>query len=275
MDSNELPPLIGDAADAEAKPALPRWRWWLHLLVLSLFPLSAGVMGILRSDEKGTLLPTNIAGLLRVSAFEMLLFGVIFGIAWLASRANGRQLLLEWRGGGRPVLLGLAYSVALRIGVMMVLLVAVLVWVAIHGMPSDHAEKVSPITKHLVDVSALTQSPLYFALALTLVSFVVAGLREELWRAAMLAGINALFPRQFEKLSGQAMGVVIVAVLFGMGHTAEGWIGVGITALLGFGLGAIMLWHRSIWEAVFAHGFFDAGTFAFLYLLARYYPHQF
>jgi membrane protease YdiL (CAAX protease family) len=141
-------------------------------------------------------------------------------------------------------------------------------------MPSDQANKVSPLTKHMVDISALTGDPIYFALALTLISFVVAGFREELWRAAMLAGINALFPRQFEKLSGQVIGVMIVAVLFGMGHTAEGWAGIAITALLGFGLGAIMLWRRSIWEAVFAHGFFDAGTFAFLYLLARYYPHQ-
>lgn len=275
MDSDELPPIIGAAANGEIKPTVSRWRWCLHLLVLTLFPLSAGMMGILRNNESGPLLPKNITGLLRVSASEMLLFGVIFAIAWLASRANGRQLLLKWRGGGRPVLLGLAYSIALRMAIMMVLLVAVFVWVAIHGMPQDHADKVSPLTKHMVDISALTRDPIYFALALTLISFVVAGFREELWRAAMLAGINALFPRQFEKLSGQMTGVMIVAVLFGMGHTAEGWIGVAITELLGFGLGAIMLWHRSIWEAVFAHGFFDAGTFAFLYLLAQYYPHQF
>lgn len=275
MDSNELPPIIGGDANAETKPAPARWRWCLHLLVLALFPLSAGMMGILRSEESGPLLPKNIAGLLRVSFFELLLFGVIFAIAWLASRANGRQLLLNWRGGARPILLGLAYSVALRMAIMMVLLVAVIFWVVVHGMPPAQSGNASPLTKHIVDISALTQNPIYFVLALTLISFVVAGLREELWRAAMLAGLNALFPRQFEKLSGQAMAVMIVAVLFGMGHTAEGWAGVAITALLGFGLGAIMLWHRSIWEAVFAHGFFDAGTFALLYLLARYFPHQF
>ena len=158
--------------------------------------------------------------------------------------------------------------------VMLVLLVGAIGWVTVHGMPPGQADKVSPLTKNLINVSALTRNPLYFALTLTLISFVVAGFREELWRAAMLAGMGALFPRQFEKFAGQAMSVVIVAVLFGLGHTSEGWMGVVITALLGIGLGTIMLWHRSIWEAVIAHGFFDAATFAFLYLLARYYPHQ-
>jgi membrane protease YdiL (CAAX protease family) len=34
--------------------------------------------------------------------------------------------------------------------------------------------------------------------------------------------------------------------------------------VLGFCLGLIMIFHRSIWPAVMAHGFFDATTFAIL-----------
>ncbi|MDB6109069.1 MAG: Abortive infection protein, partial [Pedosphaera sp.] len=64
----------------------------------------------------------------------------------------------------------------------------------------------------------------------------------------------------------------VAAVIFGLGHTAQGWSGVAITAFLGLGLGAIMLRHRSIWEAVIAHGFFDAGTFALLYCIAKFHP---
>ena len=108
MNADELPPIITEAG-AHDQPAISRWRWWLHLLVLALFPLLAGVMGILRNDRQGALLPESIKGLLRVSVFELLFFGAIFAIAWLASRANGRQLLLQWRGGGRPIWLGLAY----------------------------------------------------------------------------------------------------------------------------------------------------------------------
>jgi membrane protease YdiL (CAAX protease family) len=88
----------------------------------------------------------------------------------------------------------------------------------------------------------------------------------------MLAGLNALFPRRFAGFRGQLRAVIIAAVLFGLGHTAQGWGAVGITAILGVGLGAIMVWHRSIWDAVIAHGFFDASTFLFLYWMAKYRP---
>ena len=64
--------------------------------------------------------------------------------------------------------------------------------------------------------------------------------------------------------------LMIVSLMFGFGHTYQGVIGVGATTLLGLGLGAIMLWHKSIWHAVIAHGFFDASTFVTLYLLTKY-----
>jgi len=37
-----------------------------------------------------------------------------------------------------------------------------------------------------------------------------------------------------------------------------------MTTLLGFGLGVIMVLHRSIWPAVIAHGMFDATSLALL-----------
>jgi membrane protease YdiL (CAAX protease family) len=42
--------------------------------------------------------------------------------------------------------------------------------------------------------------------------------------------------------------------------------------VLGFGLGWIMVRHQSAWEAILAHGFFDAATFAALYFVATYAP---
>lgn len=109
---------------------------------------------------------------------------------------------------------------------------------------------------------------------LTLVSFVLGGLREELWRAGMFAGFEALFPRLMIKRAGKAVAVLIVAALFGLAHTPQGWAGVAVITLLGAGLGAIMLWHRSLWEAALAHGFFDATTFVFIYVAVKYFPHD-
>jgi membrane protease YdiL (CAAX protease family) len=37
-----------------------------------------------------------------------------------------------------------------------------------------------------------------------------------------------------------------------------------MTGLLGFGLGVIMVLHRSIWPAVIAHGMFDATSLALI-----------
>ena len=274
MDSGKTIPIIGDASSVEQR-TVSRWRWWLHLTILALFPLLAGVSGILNRDQAVTLLPDSVAGLLRVSVFELIFFGVIFGIAWLASRVNFTQLRLSWRGGGKPLWLGFAYSFALRVAITLVLSAVVIGWMLVTGLHSPGLDHVRPQTEQVVSAAALTQNPLYFALTLTLISFVVAGFREELWRAGMLAGLGALFPGQFATWRGRAVAVVIVAVLFGLGHTAQGWAGVGVTGLLGVGLGIIMLWHRSIWEAVIAHGFFNAGTFAVLYCLAKYQPQQF
>jgi hypothetical protein len=58
-------------------------------------------------------------------------------------------------------------------------------------------EKLRPRTEAVVDAGARTSDPVYFVLALTWISFVVAGLREELWRAGMLAAVQANYPGVF------------------------------------------------------------------------------
>ena len=55
--------------------------------------------------------------------------------------------------------------------------------------------------------------------------------------------------------------VVIVALIFGIGHLPQGIMGVLLTSVLGVGLGFLQIWHKSIWEATMAHGFFNATSF--------------
>lgn len=271
MDQDGIPPDISEVSGAQPEQ-VSRPRWWLHLCVLAIFPLLPGVMGIVNRDAQQTLLPKTVGGLLKVSVFELLFFGFFFVLAWLASRVSASQLLLRWKGGGLPLVFGFAYSVLLRMIIVFILIAIAVVYLAATRMHPGDLEKMRPQIDHVVNAGALTQSPLYFALCLTLISFVVAAFREELWRAAMLAGVKALFPKQFASFRGKAIGVVMVAVLFGLGHTSQGIAGVAVTGLLGIGLGAIMLVHGSIWEAVIAHGFFDASTFAVLYFIAKYFP---
>lgn len=278
MDSGEQP-VFGEISGAEQKP-VARWRWWFHLCVLVLFPLFAAFTGIYLSRGDKPLMPSSVRGLLLASVYELGYFLVLFLVAWLGSRVNGTQLLLRWRGGELAFVLGFAYSIALRIIVMLVGIAVVMVWLLALAMKNGlqnatnpkSIEHLRPTTEHLINMHALTQNPVYFALCLTLLSFVVAAFREELWRSAMFAGINALFPKQFANWYGKSVGILVVAVLFGIGHTAQGIAGVGIGLFLGIGLGVIILAHRSIWPAVIAHGFFDATTFALLYFLLKYMP---
>jgi membrane protease YdiL (CAAX protease family) len=64
-------------------------------------------------------------------------------------------------------------------------------------------------------------------------------------------------------------GVVVASVIFGLGHVLMGWLAVLAATLLGLLLGLIMVLHRSIWPAVFAHGLFDATSFALLPLVTE------
>ena len=179
-----------------------------------------------------------------------------------------------------PVVWGVGYSIALRMLIIVVTTTAVVFWLLLnaalrHGQPPDLSHNAfRPQVENLINIDALVRNPIYFVLMLTLISFVLGGLREELWRAAMFAGIEALFPRAMERRLGRVAAILVVAVLFGVAHTPQGWAGVAIVTVLGAGLGAIMLWHRSIWEAALAHGFFDATTFVALYVAGKYFPHE-
>jgi membrane protease YdiL (CAAX protease family) len=250
-----------------AKP-ISRFRWGIHVLIIAAYPIVAGVLGTQRDPASGAALSSSTRGLLIVCALHLLFFGCIFGLAWLASRASADQLRLRWRPGWFVLPLGVGYSIALRIavGVLVAILVALLLGLGVLTPDSmrEIAAHKRPNVEAVVDVDALRNNPAYFWLTLTLVSFVVAGFTEELWRSAFIGGLGALWPTGFGSRIGQFGAVAIASICFGLGHMTQGWIAVGLTTLLGMGLGAIMVLHGSIWPAVIAHGAFDATSFGLL-----------
>ena len=192
----------------------------------------------------------------------------MFGLAWFLSRATRDDLLLRWRPGWWVVPLGAGYSVAVRLalGIMMLIISGMLILIGT-VTPEELREfslKNQPDVETLVDVGAMRNNPAYYWLTITLVSFVLAGLREELWRAGFLAGLRVLFPRAFGSRRGEVIAVVLIAVVFGIAHIGMGPLAAVMAGVLGIFLGLIMVLHRSIWPAVLAHGFFDATTMALL-----------
>jgi membrane protease YdiL (CAAX protease family) len=257
-------------SEVEAQPTRAKWRWLVHLLLLAGYVLGIGIGGALLKDGSSEpAMPNTVQALAKMCALEVGMFLTIFLVAWLFSRARRDELLLKWRGGFRPVVRGFAYSIGLRVAVMVAVAVIGLPFYALKG--EKGVEELRPKTESMINAKAL-KDPAYIVFALTVVSFGMAGFREELWRAGMMAGFAALAPTVFGTRRGQFFAVAIAAVIFGLGHAPQGWGGVAITALLGMGLGWIIVRHQSIWEAVMAHGFFDATTFGLIYLIVKFAP---
>jgi membrane protease YdiL (CAAX protease family) len=260
------PPLPAETATV-ATP-VKRWRWWAHLLLVTAYPLVLGIVGKFSPQDRGPALTGTAGGLLRVCGVALLTFGIVFGLAWLASRASRDDLLLRWRNGFWTVPLGIGYSVALRlvlgIGVVLIVTLLVLTHVVTEDSLKNFVGDNRPQVEAVVDIPAMRENPVYYWLSLTVVSFVVAGFREELWRSGFLAGMRALWPQHFSSRGGQLLAVTAAAVVFGIGHWPQGIIAVVFAGVLGLGLGAIMVLHRSVWPAVIAHGMFDATTMSVL-----------
>jgi membrane protease YdiL (CAAX protease family) len=247
----------------------PRWRWLIHLFVIGSYP-ALGLFFRATSGRvaQGPALSGNVRGLLVVSAAEIIVFSIFFAVACLISRASREQLMLRWRPGWWVVPLGIGYSVALRIGLIVIAVAVMAVVAATQTMTPEKVQEYvtanRPDVEALVSVPAMRSNPAYYWLTITLVSFVVAGVREEMWRAGTLAAMRALWPRTFGSTLGQCVAIALIAVAFGAMHLRMGVLAAIGAGVLGLMLGIIIILHKSIWPAVIAHGLFDATTLALL-----------
>jgi len=268
---SDLPPVL----PPQPAPADPvnRRRWWIHLVLITTYILAVGIIGKVRGETHGPALSHTPRGLLIVSGVELAIFGLVFGLAILVSRASRDDLWLHWRGGFWPVPLGIGYSIAIRLMIFTVVIAVSLGLLATQMMTPQTLREFfydnRPTVEAIVDVSAMRQDPVYFWLVLTVVSFGVAGLREELWRSAFLGGLRKLWPQYFGTRTGQVIAVLIASMIFGFAHLRMGLLAAVMAGLIGLGLGLVMVWHRSIWPAVVAHGMFDATSLAGLPWLAE------
>ena len=146
------------------------WALWMYRIVVQTRRARQQ-----QQQEHFFVPPASIGGLISVSLFEIVFFSFFFLIAWLASRATARDLLLKWRGGPLPFFRGFLYSVLLRVTVGLVVSFALVFWLKATGGGAAGVSKIAPQTDRLVDATALVNDPIYFALTLTLMSFVVAG----------------------------------------------------------------------------------------------------
>ena len=216
MTEQSVPPddLISLANQEGKEPPGKLWRWWVHLLVIGIYPL-LGLFVHSGHAMRGPVLSSTARGLLTVSTVEIILFALVFTLGWLASRASSEELLLHWRPGWWVVPLGIVYSIAIRFVLGLIVMIGGIFLVITRVFSTETLQQFvdtnRPKVEALVSVSALEHNSSYFWLMVSVVSFVVAGLREELWRAATLAAFRKLWPKPFASPTGQYFAVALIA----------------------------------------------------------------
>ena len=238
----------------EPTRTVKRSRWWVHLVLIGGYVVPAIPLGWRQVHRP--LLSSSAKGALIIGCIQVALFAPVFGVGWLFSRASREQLFLRWKPGWWVVPLGIGYSLAIRfvIGIVLLAMIFFLLVTGVLTLESVPQFLTSgrPDVKKLVDISAMRNNSHYFWVMVTLNSFVLAGLREEMWRAGTLAAMRTLWPNVFGDRQGQIVAVALIAILFGFAHSLFGLLAIGVTAIMGFCLGLIIVVHKSIWPAVIA-----------------------
>lgn len=279
MDAAIPPPVLSECR-TPAPPPLdpPPARLWRRagmlavLLGMVILPLALPWMLRLSTvDSPGeTALPGTVGGLLAVVGENLVASGVLLGLAFVVGRPRRSELWMRRESSWVAAAFGAGWSIALRALLMVIVGIVVgVVMLRSGGKGADAVlEHLKPKVENLLPFAAL-RDPLYVALLATVVSFILAALREELWRAGMLAALCSLLPRQWSTRQRQWTALGLTSVAFGAAHVTLGAAGMVEAGILGVGLGAIMLAHRSFWTAFWAHGFFDATTFLALWLVVK------
>lgn len=142
-----------------------RFRWWIHLIVIGGYVAAAIPLGLLQHRRQPALLATTHS-LLIVCAWEIGIFGVIFGLGWLASRASAEDLLLKWRPGWWTIPSGIGYSIALRIAVAIIVSLTVAILLLTGLLPRESltqfSEEGRTAVERIVDLSVMRHNRAYF-----------------------------------------------------------------------------------------------------------------
>ena len=185
-----------------------------------------------------------IASLLLIDA--TLLIALIF---WLLRRRGERPRHVFI--GARPVTPEIKLGAGLT-AVVFALALLVLSTARVF-FPSLHNVKENPLQD-------LIQTPAQ-ALILAVVATISGGLREEIQRAFII--------HRFEQyLGGAHVGLILYSLVFGLGHSLQGWDAVMTTAMLGAFWGWIYITRRSIVAPVVSHSGFNAAEI-FVFLATR------
>lgn len=264
------PPTPSDEPDFD----VAGWRYAASAMLLAGYVLAPVGFHVFQADESdGPLLASDLSTILFQILSASVLFLIVFIGAWFLARPGRGALYLAKPLTVLSVALGFLWSWALRFGVAGVVIAVVYVPMAIRQLfqpdrTFEVPQGLRPEVENMLNLDALF-NPWYLLFMMTGVSFLFAGLREELWRAGIIAALIPLMRPWFNQEICRRIALLLSSCIFGLAHLpGQGWGGVFMTTALGLGLGAILIYRRSLAEAALAHGFFDATSFALIRLFA-------
>jgi membrane protease YdiL (CAAX protease family) len=100
------------------------------------------------------------------------------------------------------------------------------------------------------------------ALVFAVVATIAGGLREEIQRAFIIHRFD-------QHLGGEKVGWILYSLVFGLGHSLQGWDAVVTTTCLGLFWGYVYISRRSIVASVVSHSGFNAAEIFQYFMLAR------
>ena len=217
----------------------PRMTAIAEILLCSSVPTQILIASFLRMagfrpfDEAGQL---SLPFVVTLSiADTVVLVALMVGL----TRAHGERVWDLWLGR-RPVAREAAIGLLLIPVVFFLVVVVLSVLMAIapwlHNVPTNPLEQMAGTASG--------------AAILAVVAILAGGVREELQRAFLL--------RRFEQhLGGAVVGVVMLSIAFGLGHSVQGWDAVITTGLLGAFWAVLYLRRRSTVAPVVSHAGFN------------------
>ncbi len=146
------------------------------------------------------------------------------------------------------------------------LLVAIIAYVAVMGTITVAASFVLNVLGERPDVSRFNniQSNLPLLLLWLLLSWIIGGFGEELiFRGFLMNRLAQVFGGT---RVAWAAALVLQAVIFGLGHSYQGAIGIIVTGVTGLAMGAIyLIVKRRLWIPIIRHGINDSVGFILLF----------
>ena len=211
--------------------------WW-HTTLMVVLILSLSIAGVRQLRNFGNQ-PLHLASNYALTiAYEWVLAALAVWGLWMR-KIPLRQILGEWKPGGRAWLLDIGMAMAFWSVSLVVLGLIGEMLVKVSGSHID-PQKIGDVTQKLAPVTG-------WEMLLFLVLSISAGICEELV-------FRGYLQQQFARM-GRAIpvGVTLSAVVFGGAHGYEGIAGVLLIAVYGAMFGVLALRRRGLRTGMIAH----------------------